>query len=208
MFRQLIDSLARNRNVTRQVNPEAFSEAVRRAAPMRKGEMQISDMLTMYRPEEYALMRTFLSPDEMSGYALKDGDELVSVFSAAPGRGRQITEEAVLEGARRLDNFDVEGKLPQLYGGAGFRETGRFPYDPAYADDLSPFVNRARPDVVFMEMDPRVSSELSKLRGAGKKDLDRILQGGSGRVTRNRRAQDTSAALAALMLMSQLEGSE
>lgn len=208
MFRQLVNMLSRNPKLARQVDPELFAEAVRRAAPTPKGEMKISDMLTLYTPEEYALMRTFLSPDELSGYAIKDGDELVSVFSAAPGRGRQLTEEAVLEGARRLDNFDIEGKLPQLYGGAGFRETERFPYDPAYASQLSPFVNAQQPDVVFMNMDPRIASELGRLRGAGREDLRRILAGGSGRMTRNRSAQNTAAATAALLALSQIEGSE
>ena len=55
-------------------------------------------------------MRTFLSPDGESGFAIKPDGDLVSVFStkeAPPGRGAQMTLLATQEGARKLDAFDT-----------------------------------------------------------------------------------------------------
>jgi hypothetical protein len=193
----VMETLQRTPDAIRQVDADRFARAVAEAAPVQKGPMQIADMLTQYTPEEYAKMRTFLSRDAGSGFALKDGDELVSVFSAPRGRGEQLAMEAAARGARRLDNFDIEGKLPELYGKAGFRETERFGYDPQYADALSPYVNAAKPDVVMMNMDPAVSEALSRLRFAGEKDVRNIVAGGRGRISRNKNVQD-AAALAAL----------
>jgi hypothetical protein len=177
---------------------DEFYDAVTRAMPVSKGDIQIGDMLTRYTPEEYAMMKMFLSPDKQAGYALKGGDELVSVFSTAGGRGKRIASESVLEGARKLDNYDVRGKLPELYGSVGFKETARYPFDPQFGQHLSPGAFNLAPDYVEMAMDPRVASELGRLRGAGVADLERILAGGSGRASRQRGIQNKAAASAAL----------
>lgn len=195
----------------RKFNPataEDFYQAVSAAMPVSKGDILIGDMLTRYTPEEYAMMKLFLSPDSQAGYALKNGDELVSVFSIPGGRGRDIAAEAVLGGARRLDNYDVRGKLPGLYGSVGFEETGRYPFNPEYAADLSPGAQALAPDFVEMAMSPRVSAELGRLRGAGTEDLNRILAGGTGRLSRRKDVQNSAAIAALLGLLGASVGDE
>ena len=193
----------------RPANADQFYRAVSQAMPVPKGDINIGDMLTQYSPEEYAMMKMFLSPDQQAGYALKGGDELVSVFSVPGGRGQSIAEDAVLRGARRLDNYDVRGKLPELYGSVGFEETGRYPFNPEFAGDLSAGARALEPDYVEMAMNPRVAEELGRLRGAGPEDLRRILAGGTGRVTRQRGTQNAAlAALAALAASAGLKGEE
>jgi hypothetical protein len=193
---QRIGSAAKSRKFV-PAQADEFSKAITQAMPLQKGDITIGDMLSQYTPEEYAMMRLFLSPDKKSGYALKDGNELVSVFSEPKGRGKRIAQESVLEGARKLDNYDVRGVLPNLYGSVGFKETGRFPFDPQFGQHLSPGAFNLAPDYVEMAMDPRVSRELGRLRGAGVKDLERILAGGTGRASRQKNVQNM-AALAAL----------
>lgn len=194
----LVKALSRlaSRAPVKPASPEEFFEAITKAMPISKGDIKIGDALTRYLPEEYAAMRTFLSPDKAAGYALK-GDELVSVFSTPRGRGTALAADAVRRGARRLDNYDIRGKLPELYGSVGFRESARYPFDPALAEDLSPGAFALAPDFVSMELADRAVRELAKLRLAGQKDVMRIAAGGTGRLSRNKRAQDL-AALAAL----------
>ena len=195
-------------NIAEQVDPRLFAEAVDAAIPVAKGPMQIGDMLSRYTPEEYGAMRTFLTPDRQSGYAIKDGDELVSVFSIPGGRGTALAQEAAARGARRLDNFDIEGKLPELYGRAGFDEVERYAYDPQYAAELSDYVNTVHPDVVMMNMNPAVAEALGRLRNPGVEDVRRIVAGGRGRITRNRRVQDAAAAGSAAAALAALIGKE
>lgn len=198
MFQKILSNLAGRKYVP--ATAEDFYNAISAAMPVPKGDIVIGDMLSRYTPEEYALMKLFLSPDRQSGYALKNGDELVSVFSIPGGRGRDIAAEAVLGGARRLDNYDVRGKLPGLYGSVGFEEVGRYPFNPEYATNLSANAQDLAPDFVEMVMSPRVSSELGRLRGAGIEDLNRIVAGGTGRLSRRKDVQNT-AGLAALLTM-------
>jgi hypothetical protein len=183
------------RGPVRPSNADEFFRAITAAMPVKKGDIKIGDALTRYAPEEYAAMRTFLSPDKAAGYALKNG-ELVSVFSVPGGRGVDLAADAVRRGARQLDNYDIRGKLPELYGSVGFRETARYPFDPTLAEELSPGAFALAPDFVSMELSDRAIRELAKLRLAGKEDVLRIAQGGRGRVTRNKRAQDAAALLA------------
>lgn len=79
----------------------------------------------------------YLSEDFDSGYAIRANGELVHVFSRVPGRGDQLVESAVENGAYRLDCFD--GYLPSLYARHGFVEYDR-------EDNWTP----GEPDVVYM----------------------------------------------------------
>jgi hypothetical protein len=66
-------------------------------------------------------MRTFLAPDNKSGFAL-NSDDIVSVFrhpKGPKGVTGPILDKAVSEGGRRLDAFDTAP--PELYGNHGFR---------------------------------------------------------------------------------------
>lgn len=135
---------------------EEFAQALGKAMEERP---QIKEFITKYAPEEYKGMRTFLSPDKKSGYAIKPDGELVSVFSSAKGRGDQITKEAVEQGASKLDAFDVNQKLPELYGKHGFKEFKREP-------NWTP----GGPDVTYMAR-PEVHPNLFSSNKLGKVEL-------------------------------------
>lgn len=129
-------------------DPELFAKVVEEAR-------QLSDAhkanIMPYGVEDYKKMKTFLSPDQKSGYALKDLDELVSVFSKERGRGDDIVRSAVERGAKRLDAYDIGGKLPELYGRHGFKESKRLKFDPQYAsDEVKDYLMKHKPDVVYM----------------------------------------------------------
>lgn len=181
-------------DLAKRVKPETFAKAVEAIRPVEKGAMRIGDMLSKYTPTDYKAMRTFLTPDSKSGFALTKDGELVSVFSAAKGRGEKLARQATAQGARRLDNFDIQNVLPTLYGKAGFKETARYGYDPQYAGELSDYVNAVKPDVVNMELDPEIIRRLAMLRFAGGEDVARLMQGLSPRLSRNKYAQDALAA--------------
>ena len=98
----------------------------------------IKDMVHLYTPIEYSNMRCYLSRDNASGYAIKDGD-LVSVFSLVKGRGTDLVISAKKSGANRLDCFD--GYLVSLYSKLAFKE---------YKRELNWVVGE--PDVVYMQL--------------------------------------------------------
>lgn len=139
-----------NKALHRDVGAKSFSEAVENARNLRP---DVVENVSQYSPEDYAKMRTFLSPDKKSGFALKPtekGDELVNVFSAEKGLGRgdKLVSEAVDRGAQTLDAFD--GYLPKLYEKHGFKEYKREP-------NFTP----GNPDVVYMSQpkNPKLSVE-------------------------------------------------
>lgn len=101
----------------------------------------------VYSPAKYAKMRTFLSPDGQSGFAL-DGEKIVSLFGADPTQLRKIVDTAVANGGRTFEGFDAG--LPEMLASLGFRETGRKPWSDAYAPKDWPN-GLGKPDVVSME---------------------------------------------------------
>ncbi len=110
---------------------------------------------------EYAVARLFLSKDGTAGFAIQDGNELVSVFKhpASPHKraAMLMLDLAIQEGARRLDAFDTE--LPKIYGAAGFRAVARIKFNREYAPpgwDYAHFAayNNGEPDPVFMVYEP------------------------------------------------------
>lgn len=119
-----------------------FYHAIEKARnlPGKRGE-EIRYMTTKYSPEELEAMQPFLHPDKQSGFVVKPDSEVTSLFSLARGRGDDLTRGAISEGARKLDNFDLRGKLPELYGRHGFSEYDRVP-------NWTP----GEPDVSFMKM--------------------------------------------------------
>jgi hypothetical protein len=180
-------------DLAKRVKPEVFAQAVEDVRPLQKGAMRIGDMLSKYTPTEYKAMRTFLTPDSKSGFALTKDGELVSVFSAAKGRGEKLARQATAQGATKLDNFDIQNVLPTLYGKAGFKETARYGYDPQYAGELSDYVNAIKPDVVNMELDSEIAKKLAMLRFAGGEDVARLMQGEAPRLSRNKNLQNLLA---------------
>ena len=88
-----------------------------------KSSPKVREFVHLYKPEEYSGMKTFLSPDKASGYALKPDGDIVSVFSTQKGRGDAIVQHALKNGGNKLDAFD--GYLPKLYAKHGFQEYKR-----------------------------------------------------------------------------------
>lgn len=105
-----------------KAHPKAFTKAVEESTKLNP---KIAENLSKYTPEELTKMQLYLSPDKLSGYALKDTDELVNVFSGTKGRGNEIVQNAIDKGAKRLDHF--EGYLSDLYKKHGFEEVKREP---------------------------------------------------------------------------------
>ena len=105
------------------VDPKSFYKTLSGA---QETSPNIANAVHLYKPNEYAGMKTYLSADQKSGYAVKPDGDLVSVFSTEPGRGNQIVSEAKDNGATKLDAFDV-GPLKELYGRHGFEEYKREP---------------------------------------------------------------------------------
>lgn len=98
--------------------------------------------LSVYSVEEYNKMKCYIDINNSSGFVIKDGDELVSVFSTQGSSGDAIVKEAIKKGAKRLDCFaylqdgQLSGGLYKLYSRHGFKVdkslttgTGDKPYD-------------------------------------------------------------------------------
>ena len=73
------------------------------------------------------------------GYAIKDTGELCYVHALIRGCGDALVQDAIANGAKRLDCFD--GYLVSLYARHGFVETARVPN-----------YTKGDPDVVYMEV--------------------------------------------------------
>lgn len=94
----------------------------------RKIPKNIKKNLTLYPLVDYRKMKCFLGKNNSSGYCIKDGDELVSVFSSQGSSGNALVQDAIKEGARRLDCFAtqdgqggiVDEGLYKLYKRNGF----------------------------------------------------------------------------------------
>ncbi len=123
--------------------PDDFHSALAKA---RGADKRVEDYTHLYSPEEYAQMKTFLSPDGKSGFAIKPDGDIVSAFSTERGGGRldNIMRTALSEGGTKLDAFDklpTESKgLPDLYSKYGFKQVKR-----------EPNWTKGAPDVVYME---------------------------------------------------------
>lgn len=126
-----------------------------------KADHPFSASVTLYDPQEYAGMKTFSSPAGDAGYAIKDGDDIVSVHrhpdSPLRNSAAQMLSHAVQNGGRRLDAYDTE--LTRIYGNSGFRAVARIPFDerfapPDWSYEAFKEFNGGRPDVVFMVHDP------------------------------------------------------
>jgi len=121
------------------VTTEEFTKAM---ASMKATEH--AEALTYYSKEEYQEKGTtlYLSPDKQSGYGLMPDGELVSVFShpsvKKEGRGDVLVDEAVQQGANRLDATGEH--LRRFYERHGFVEVRR---EPNWTE--------GGPDVIFME---------------------------------------------------------
>ena len=147
---------------------------VRKIEVTRPGEptRSLGETVYQYPTEEYGPMRRYLSDDGLSGFAIKPDGDLVSVFSAPGlGRGEALVDAAVARGARKLDAFDEDGFLPQLYGSRGFVEVKREPWDPEQKADNW---RGGEPDVVYMEL-PSGGSPARTVSSGAELDLPKSL---------------------------------
>ena len=110
------------------------------------------DTLTVYSPSDYQKMDCFLGINNSSGYCIKDGNELVSVFSSQKSSGDAIVKSAIKNGATHLDCFaklingKVSGDLYSLYSRNGFKidkdlNVGKYGEPYAIRKGISHFVN-------------------------------------------------------------------
>ena len=130
----------------------------------------IKNNITIYDPEEYAEMKCFIGPNNTSGYCIKKGDELVSVFSGIESSGDAAVKSAIKNGARHLDCFaeqDGDGniipkKLFKLYSRNGFvidkdKNDDKMPYPvfngiSYYVDEDGNIDRNAKTVVVYMKL--------------------------------------------------------
>lgn len=147
-----------------EVHPKKFHKRVDRFREM--NDMNRANVHP-YSPEDYSQMRTFMTRDGKSGYAIKNGNELVSVHSSERGRGDHLVGHAVKMGAKKLDAYDIGGKLPKLYNKHGFKETGRYSFDPQYADPSNKLLHGHKPDFVEMSIPDIVKKNEKKLKKMG-----------------------------------------
>lgn len=114
-----------------QVDGRVFHTAVSEIMQndsQRKVPKNIRQNLTLYEMKDYMTMKCFIGKNNSSGFAIKDGDELVSVFSSLGSSGDAAVKEAIKQGAKRLDCFaeqDQNGNvlntsLVKLYSRHGF----------------------------------------------------------------------------------------
>jgi hypothetical protein len=109
----------------------------------------------VYDLDEYKDMRLFVTEDGGAGFAIKGGDELVSVFkgdSKAKRVAHPMVHLSIEEGARRGDAFDTV--LPHIYGDHGLKTVARVGWNDEFAPedwDKSMFeeFNDGEPDVIF-----------------------------------------------------------
>lgn len=81
-----------------------------------------SGFLSYYSSEELAKMDLYLIEGENAGFAIKDGDDIVSVHnnSSLKGLGKVFIDKAISVGGSKLDHFD--GFLSGLYRRFGFTD--------------------------------------------------------------------------------------
>lgn len=111
----------------------------------------------VYSTEEYSQMKLLLSEDGLSGVAIKPDGDIVSVFSAKEGSGRNkgLMNLAIKLGGNKLDAFDTY--LPKIYKKFGFVETGRDKWNEQYKPEgwdkeYYKDYNNGEPDVVYMQL--------------------------------------------------------
>lgn len=131
-------------------NPQRFFESLN--SSKRQG------YLTAYSLEDLAKMKLFKLKDLNIGFALKDGDDIVSVHNneGVGGLGKALVAAAVKHGGRKLDHFD--GFLTGLYEKSGF---GKIVGTDAWNDMYAPDEWEYEPVNIF---DPRTSIHAKELR--------------------------------------------
>jgi hypothetical protein len=133
-----------------EVAPEQFHSALSSFAKQRPHE---AGFITWRSPEEMRAeqMRTFVSPDQKTGYAVHPASgDIRNVFNhGAPGAGAHAIADAIGNGGKVLDAFDTN--LGNFYRDFGFKESSRVPWDEQYAPEGWNRQKYGTPDVIGME---------------------------------------------------------
>lgn len=140
-------------------SPENGLRFYKAMSDFKKNAGKIGEQVYLYSPEEYANMRTFLSEDGKTGFALKNDGDIVSVFNGGNSKGAadNIMQAATAAGGTKLDAYDTF--LPEIYSRNGFRVNSRDTWNENYKPDkwnkgyMRRF-NQGEPDVVYMQYDP------------------------------------------------------
>jgi len=127
-------------------------------------------MVDLHSVEDYANMRTFMTPDGMAGVAVEPSGNIVSVFrnpnSGQRGAASTLIPAALENGGNRLDNYD--GELSLIYEQFGFIPVARVAFDPTYTPDgweriTSP---NKTPDIVFWAHNGEAATEVVHRQGS------------------------------------------
>ena len=90
------------------------------------------------------------------------------------GVGAKLVQQAVNNGGRTLDNFD--GFLTKIYKEAGFRVTGRIPFNEQYKPDGWIKELHGTPDVVSMIYDPKNELDIREQMFSGDDGYDEMIR--------------------------------
>lgn len=127
------------------------AETFRNAIAQLKVSNPYAQAVYVHDADDYVKDDLYLTEDGQAGFAIAEGDELVSVFSyKGKGAGHSIVQSAVDQGARRLDCYDIDHGLPNLYEAHGFKQIARVKFKDEAADDDWNYNFMGRPDVVAM----------------------------------------------------------
>ena len=124
--------------------PEEFIEA--------RDKTSRPQFLTPYTEQQLSGMKLFKVNNADAGYALKDDGDLVNVFnnSSISGLGKKIINDAISNGASKLDCYD--DFLPRYYNKFGFKEVRREPWNDKYKP--AQWLDKdGKPDVIYMELE-------------------------------------------------------
>lgn len=129
-----------------------FADAIARTAQdhPRGAAVEVKPVEFYTDPEN----RLYLSEDGLAGAAVKPDGDLVSVFKHPTSKAlmKDILSDAT-QRAIKLDAFDIDSFLPQLYANFGFRPVARVAFNDEYAPPRWNFEDMGRPDVVLMVKD-------------------------------------------------------
>ena len=91
------------------------------------------------------------------------------------GVGPKLVQQAVNNGGRTLDNFDIP-YLTKIYTDAGFRISGRIPFDEQYKPDGWVKELHGTPDVVSMIYDPKNELDIREQMFSGDDGYDEMIR--------------------------------
>ena len=96
----------------------------------------------------------YLTKDLLSGVAVTDGGDLVSVFKHPDSKANiNLLLNEAGKSSNTLDGYDIDGFLPTLYGNHGFRPAAILTWNDEYAPPNWPYDLAGKPNIVLMVRD-------------------------------------------------------